>query len=1674
MYTQQATQLVLSSNMRKHFILVFILGALSFALPAQAQKIYGNEWIKHDQTYYKIKVAQTGLYKLDYAYLDKLGMAGADPRNIQLYRRGKEVPLYVAGEADGNLGPQDYIEFFGERNDGALDNELYKNPVHQVHQLYSLYTDTAAYFLTVAPTAGKRVREINPESVGKTPEPYHIHKATAVFANNYENGKVYGAARMSWMDKAEGWSGSASRFERVPNAVAFRISDIANVETTGPKPEVSFSAYARNNIVHYFGIKTGTTSTPGRVLQRFEVDGFGTVTGKAALEFSEITMPGTFMLWTSPDVHETTDNQISISHWRLTYPRKNILSGASMFIYTDSSRSVNPYFEFANTPSSVVAYDLTDSENIVRVQGRVVGSSKGFVIETGSKSHKVLLANTANALVPAGVAQKVTFRPINPDLVNYILLSNKRLAGALAAPKQYAAYRASAAGGGYDTLLVYIDDIINQYHYGEFSPNAIRRFVSHMSASSVAKQMLILGKGIEYNRINHRNATQRLLDFVPTGGTPSSDAMFAMDYRNNNFKVTMPIGRVAATSATDIINYLNKIKEYEAVPDGLEWRKNILQLGGGKSVGEINQIANYLKSYAKIAEGPLLGAIVTEKYRQNVSEVVEVVNVSEEVNRGLSLITFFGHSSPGTTDLDIGYASTAVNNYKNKGKYPIMLMNGCNVGDSYVPNSVSFGEDWLNTPDKGGIALIAHVGAGYMNFLDLYSSYFYTVAFEEEAFYGATLGRVQQETVNRVAQTTSNDIATAMVAEMALQGDPALKVYNPSKPDYLFKDNSFSVTSPAGETVIATADEFVVTVNVNNLGKVITDSVTVTVTRTLANNSTVSYDPIKVGPIMRAGKVRLKLNNKGMSALGMNSFEVKLDGTNAVDELNEGNNTATFQHFFPISGLVALSPSNYGIVNTTKVTLAVQATQLNTNTKGFYFELDTTQAFNSPLKQSHTSAYTLMPSWDVNLPKGAADTDSTVYYWRARFATYAAGEDTAWAASSFRFIPNGGNGWSQSHYGQFKTATTSKLANEGKESVNWNFDRIKAEIAIKTVGGDFRFTNSPYGIYLDGIRVFEGSCSDPGGSATGRIFAIVINDKTLKKVEGLGASFCQSYPYIYEFGDMNVAANREKIIAFINAVPQGHYVVAMTVNKVPFESFTGAQKAAFGQIGSTLINDLKNSYPFGIIGQKGAAPGTAKEQTGVTDETTPITSQVVIMNDVLYSRQTEGTITSTIIGPALKWTSLHHNIEKYKNGDDTYQLSLIGINAKGEEKVLVEEVSQKIFDLSTINASEYPSLRLKAQLSDEQDRTAPQLREWFVYHDAAPEGVIRPDLVNISEAILTEQATKGSITVPMAFQNLTPTAFQDSVTVELTLTGEKSDPVVTRFKIKPIGPNETVNFQRTISTLQLEGEYKLNIFVNPRVLPEQQYFNNVYEVKFATRPKLHPIMDVAFDGVHILDGELVAPSPLISITVKDENRFVFLQDPSTMSVILLDPNGNELDVSLMNNPSEVRYFPADEKNDFRLEYKPEKLENGKYTLEVRARDMAGRASGVSPYRISFEVVNESKITNFYPFPNPFSTKTNFIFTLTGNQVPEHLKIQIMTVTGKVVKEIMKEEIGPIRIGNNKTEYAWDGTDAYGDKLANGVYLYRVVMSQVDDGMKHMYKTGDKSFKNGYGKIYILR
>ena len=94
-------------------------------------------------------------------------------------------------------------------------------------------------------------------------------------------------------------------------------------------------------------------------------------------------------------------------------------------------------------------------------------------------------------------------------------------------------------------------------------------------------------------------------------------------------------------------------------------------------------------------------------------------------------------------------------------------------------------------------------------------------------------------------------------------------------------------------------------------------------------------------------------------------------------------------------------------------------------------------------------------------------------------------------------------------------------------------------------------------------------------------------------------------------------------------------------------------------------------------------------------------------------------------------------------------------------------------------------------------------------------------------------------------------------------------------------------------------------------------------------------------------------------------------------------------------------------------------------------------------------------------------KLRVALSLNSDQIIEICKLVGFTVT--------KAELGDIHIGLNRTSYSWDGTDDFGNPLANGVYLYRVNLKSSTDEVYENFNTGTNDyFKNGFGKMVILR
>lgn len=132
----------------------------------------------------------------------------------------------------------------------------------------------------------------------------------------------------------------------------------------------------------------------------------------------------------------------------------------------------------------------------------------------------------------------------------------------------------------------------------------------------------------------------------------------------------------------------------------------------------------------------------------------------------------------------------------------------------------------------------------------------------------------------------------------------------------------------------------------------------------------------------------------------------------------------------------------------------------------------------------------------------------------------------------------------------------------------------------------------------------------------------------------------------------------------------------------------------------------------------------------------------------------------------------------------------------------------------------------------------------------------------------------------------------------------------------------------------------------------------------------------------------------------------------------------------------------------KISYQLNGLKPGKHTLRIKAWDVYNNSSEAV---LAFEVKKMAavELEHIYNYPNPFTSNTTFLFDHNQSDTYLDVQIQIFTVSGKCVKTLHQGTAGQ---GYHLDGIFWDATDDYGDKLARGVYFYKVIL-RTENGKK---------------------
>ncbi len=301
--------------------------------------------------------------------------------------------------------------------------------------------------------------------------------------------------------------------------------------------------------------------------------------------------------------------------------------------------------------------------------------------------------------------------------------------------------------------------------------------------------------------------------------------------------------------------------------------------------------------------------------------------------------------------------------------------------------------------------------------------------------------------------------------------------------------------------------------------------------------------------------------------------------------------------------------------------------------------------------------------------------------------------------------------------------------------------------------------------------------------------------------------------------------------------------------------------------------------------------------------------------------------------------------------------------------------------------------------------------------------------------------TNGSGLVTMDFKTLGETVFRGNASV---VNGQFEFSFVMPQDIRiPVG-NGKISFyaKRNAPDLENQSGYDKTIQIGGV---------NVNAVSDTNPPrvKLH-MNDEGF-----VSGGITNCAPILLAFLEDENGINTASGIGHDIVAILD--GDE------TNPYVLNEYYETENNDYTkgfVRFPFRDLAPGLHTILFKAWDVY---NNLVTAEIQFNAICSDeglKLEKVLNYPNPFVSYTEFWFNHNMPFEPLDVQVQILTISGKLVKTINQQVMTE---GFLCREITWDGRDDFGDKIGKGVYVYKLKVKSVTTG-----KSTEK-----YEKLVIL-
>jgi len=1621
--------------LKQHLINYEQAKAWRVSLPAQrerslfqATQAQAITWYDPLQPYIKLLTLKEGLYRVSGRQLAAAGisLSGINPKTLRLIYSGQEVPIRVRGEDDERFDPNDEIEFLGTNNPATPEpvlDEFTGNQVGTITEHRNTYSDTAVYWLTWGRGNGRRLptRVATPSgsmAANTFTATMHIEQDCVYVTSLTESGQ-YVTERVV----GEGW------YQKILQSSAALPIDTVQVFFRLEGVQSSATAQADIRLAHTTPgsgeLEIWLNNTPMRTLS---------LTGRGAniypISFSaSLLRNGTNQfLFRLRRSNAQTSIAIAMVDWlKLTYRQAlSLPSGRERQLFFSSEAEQN--LEVTDVRESDYAlYDMSDTVELVGTAR--VGTTVRFRADTNKR---YLMVERSQAFEPLiGIHQvRATLRSTALG-ADYIIITHPLFRQQA---ERLAAFRASAIGGAYRTIVVETEQIYDEFNFGIYHPIAIKRFLNYAFENWQLPRpryvVLFGGANRDYKGVTWR--TNERLPLVPTYGQPVCDVWFtsfsnapSRPFRN---VPRMAIGRIPVHTVAEAETYLQKLIG-EGLPFQTQaWHKNFTFINGGLNIAEQQLFRAYANTLISTFVTPApLAARADTLYRDDQNPFISTQlesAIRATLARGSALVSYIGHAGTNTWDLALGDPLTL----QNRGRYPLILSWTCNTGRFAEPATKSFAESFIVSPNGGARCFIGTSGWGFAS-LDHEMAQMVFAAIRD------TLRAVGDIwfTAHRAFSARFpffNAAIEGTLDHYNIVGDPAEQLPLATLPDVVLEPESIEWLS---QPVIASANQRMA-VLIKNYGLATRDSVNVRIYDRWANQpEAVLVLDTTLRPIGWQDSLVVSLDFSAQA--GLHELTVQLDERNRISEVSKENNRITHRVSVLGGTISSVLPTAFGVASAQQPVLTVlNQSEAPKVMRRYQFELDTTDNFDSPLR--HVSGDIIEGLYTTEWRPNIGLLKNTPYFWRVRALDGT--DESTWQVFPISFgdeLPAQG----EAVWQQIGKLLHRNQAEHMKKLANGltNGD-IRLPLIVRSVGFNAQLASLFYEIIVGDDRQFDvvSFGTPPRGSLRGLNIAILDTSRgvSVSRVENF--DFLSMFPYTLRNPDTTLPRRFNRLI---DGLTNNQIALISLVDAIPDPRDIGMApiRQRLQQLGSRQIGNLRFRESWAFIGAKNRqvyfeAWGTRcnrAEQIGCDS-----TREITTIDTAITIRQLRAQLTTDLIGVASRWHSLSWQSSE---SEAQTQLTVFGVRLDGKEDSLLTTAQRTGISLSAINAQRYPFLRLRATLiENEQTGRAPVLQTLQLRYTLAGDAAL---------SYRTFRAERDSVEAGEPIQlsaevrNL-GAARLDSVPIRLSrIERNGRRQTLQNVLIDSLRPAQARMLSFVVSSSRMLNEQTFILEIDPenRIAELSKQNNRTALTVFVRPDTVRPVAVIEIDGRRITNGELVRQRPRIMIRANDNSRT--LTDTNAIRIFL-----NRRAVFYDQNV--LTFMPASATDPTASAIFTPTLTDGDYTLSAIVRDASGNTADSAATTVQFRVETEFKVENLFNYPNPFSDKTEFAFRLTraDDEPPTEFKIFIYTISGRLIQEL---DVMPV-INATWSEYyrvPWDGRDKDGDPLANGVYLYRVVV-----------------------------